>query len=58
LSPETIKKIDNKVKEVLESAYKVALNLVNENKELHIKISKDLLEKEEINKLEFEKYFI
>ncbi len=58
LSPETIKKIDTKVKEVLEQAYQVAIELINKNKDLHDKIAKDLLEKEEINKLEFEKYFV
>jgi len=58
LSPETIKKIDEKVKEILEKSYKTAINLIKENKDLHEKIAKDLLEKEEINKDEFEKYFI
>jgi len=58
VSPETIKKIDAKVKEVLQKAYLVAIDLINKNKDLHIKISKDLLEKEEINKWEFEKYFV
>jgi cell division protease FtsH len=58
ISPETIKKIDAKVKEVLENAYLVAIDLINKNKDLHIKISQDLLEKEELNKEEFEKYFI
>jgi len=57
ISPETIKKIDAKVKEVLEKAYLVAIDLINKNKDLHIKISEDLLKKEEINKEEFEKYF-
>jgi len=57
LSEETIKLIDNKVKEILENAYKTAIKLINENKVLHEKISKDLLEKEEINKEEFSKYF-
>ncbi|MDQ7009552.1 MAG: ATP-dependent zinc metalloprotease FtsH, partial [Candidatus Gracilibacteria bacterium] len=58
VSPETIRAIDSKVKEILQNAYKIAIKLINENKDLHIKISKDLLEKEEINKEEFEKYFI
>ncbi|MDQ7022585.1 MAG: cell division protein FtsH, partial [Candidatus Gracilibacteria bacterium] len=58
VSPETIRAIDSKVKEILQNAHKIAIKLINENKDLHIKISKDLLEKEEINKEEFEKYFI
>ena len=57
LSTETIKAIDAKVKEILAEAYQVAIKLIKENKELHEKISKNLLEKEEINKEEFDKYF-
>ncbi len=57
LSPETISKIDDKVKEVLAWAYTVAQKLITENKELHIKISEDLLTKEELSKEEFEAYF-
>lgn len=51
-------KIDLKVKEILDNAYNTAYNIITKNKELHEKITKDLLEKEEINKIEFEKYFI
>ena len=58
LSPETIKAIDNKVKEVLKDAYNVAVKLITENKALHEKISEDLLKTEELNKEEFEKYFV
>ncbi len=57
VSDETIKKIDNKVKEVLSDAYNVAIKIINENKELHEKITRDLLEKEEITKEEFDMYF-
>jgi len=57
VSPETIKAIDAKVKEVLNNAYALAIKTINDNKDLHIKISQDLLEKEEINKEEFDKYF-
>ena len=57
VSPETIKNIDGKVKEILSNAYNTAIELINENKDLHIKISQDLIEKEEINKDEFDKYF-
>ena len=57
ISDETIKKIDTKVKEILEKAYNTAINLIKKNKKLHEKISKDLLEKEEISREEFEAYF-
>jgi len=58
LSDETIKKIDSKVKEILKEAYQVAVKLIKANKKLHEEIAKELLEKEEINKEEFDKYFI
>ncbi len=58
VSPDTINKIDTKVKEILNEAYKTAIDLITKNKELHQKISKDLIEKEEITKEEFEKYFV
>jgi len=57
LSQETIKQIDAKVKEILAEAYKKAIDLIKANKELHEKIAKDLIEKEELSKEEFEKYF-
>ena len=57
LSPETIKQIDEKVKQVLSDAYNVAKKLVMDNKDLHVKISEDLLEKEELDQKEFEAYF-
>jgi len=57
VSDETIKKIDNKVKEVLSEAYNVAIKVITENKELHEKITRDLLDKEEISKEEFDMYF-
>ncbi len=57
VSDETIKKIDSKIKDILKDAYLVATKLITENKKLHEKISKDLIEKEELNKEEFEKYF-
>ena len=50
--------IDKKVKEILNNAYLVAKDLITKNKDLHIKISEDLLSKEEINKEEFDAYFI
>jgi len=57
ISDETTKKIDDKVKEVLKDAYEVAIKLISDNKDLHDKISKDLIEKEEISKEEFKAYF-
>ncbi len=57
ISEETTKKIDEKVKNVLKEAYNIALDLIKKNKKLHDKISKDLLEKEEISREEFEAYF-
>lgn len=57
ISDETTKKIDEKVKQILKDAYDVAIKLINENKELHDKISKDLIEKEEISEEEFKAYF-
>lgn len=49
--------IDKKVKEILWNAYHTARELITANKDLHIKISEDLLKKEEINKEEFDAYF-
>ncbi len=49
--------IDKKVKEILSNAYNTARELITKNKDLHIKISEDLLTKEEINKEEFDAYF-
>ncbi|MGB2111480.1 MAG: hypothetical protein ACPHY8_06835 [Patescibacteria group bacterium] len=49
--------IDAKVKVILQDAYKVAVKLIQENKTLHEKITKDLLEKEEISEEEFKAYF-
>jgi cell division protease FtsH len=57
MSEKTIQQIDDKVKEVLIDAYKVAKNLITTNKQLHEKIAKDLLNKEEINEKEFNAYF-
>jgi cell division protease FtsH len=57
LSDETIKKIDEKVKEILKEAYNKAKEIITKNKDLHEKIAKDLLEKEEISREEFEQYF-
>jgi len=56
-SDKTMEQIDSKVKAILADAYKTAIRLIEENKELHIKITKDLLEKEEISEEEFKAYF-
>ncbi len=57
VSDETIKKIDFEVKKLLKDAYDTAIRLITENKELHKKISEDLLAKEEISEEEFKAYF-
>jgi hypothetical protein len=41
----------------LKEAYEKAIKIITENKDLHDKIAKDLLEKEEIDKVEFDAYF-
>jgi len=57
VSDDTIQQIDAKVKEVLKNAYDTAIKLIKDNKDLHIKISEDLLAKEEISEEEFSEYF-
>lgn len=57
VSDDTIKRIDEKVKEILKNAYETAIKIITENKDLHDKIAKDLLEKEELSKAEFDAYF-
>ena len=57
VSEETQKSIDAKVKEILREQYQRAVKLIKDNKKLHAKISEDLLEKEEMNREEFAKYF-
>jgi ATP-dependent Zn protease len=49
--------IDLKVQNILSEQYQRAINLIQDNKKLHIKISEDLLEKEEIDRAEFYAYF-
>lgn len=58
ISDETIKKIDEKVKQILREAYETAIRLIKENKELHERITRALLEKEELSKEEFEAFFV
>lgn len=57
VSQETQKAIDLKVQQILKEQYDRAIKLINDNKKLHIKISEDLLQKEEINREEFDAYF-
>lgn len=54
---DTQNRIDKKVKEILAAAYKTAVDLITNNRSLHDRIATDLLEKEEINKEEFDAYF-
>lgn len=56
-SGKTAEAIDKKVKEILDWAYAVAKDIVMKNKKLHEKIALDLIEKEEIDREEFEAYF-
>lgn len=57
VSESTQKAIDSKVREILGEQYERAIKLIKDNKKLHIKISEDLLEKEEIDREEFNAYF-
>lgn len=57
-SQKTQEMIDIKVKEILKNAYATAIKLIQDNKDLHIKIAERLLETEEINKEEFDNYFV
>jgi len=57
ISDETIKKIDEKVKNILKEAYEKSIYIINQNKEKHKLIANKLLEKEEISKDEFEEFF-
>ncbi len=57
ISESTQKAIDLKVQEILKAEYKRAIELINKNKKLHIQISEDLLQKEEMDREEFDAYF-
>ncbi|PIE85213.1 cell division protein FtsH [Candidatus Gracilibacteria bacterium] len=54
----TMELIDAKVKSILSDAYNTAIELITKNKDLHERIAKDLIEKQELSKLEFESYFL
>jgi cell division protease FtsH len=57
ISDETIKAIDNKVKTILSDAYDTAFKIITDNKELHEKITQELLKKEELTEEEFAAFF-
>jgi cell division protease FtsH len=57
VSESTQKAIDLKVQEILKEQYNRAIKLINDNKDMHIKISEDLLKNEEIDRAEFDAYF-
>lgn len=57
VSEATQKSIDAKVKEILREQYERALELIKKHIKLHETISLDLLEKEEIDRKEFDAYF-
>jgi cell division protease FtsH len=57
VSERTQEKIDEKVREILKSAYAKAKGIIEKHRALHEKIAIDLLEKEEMLKEEFDAYF-
>ena len=57
ISEETQKNIDVMVQKTLKEAYNKAVTLIKKHKKLHTQISEDLLEKEEIDREEFDIYF-
>lgn len=57
ISEKAHEKIDAKIKEILDDAYNTAIKLITENKLLHEKITKALLEKEELSEEEFNSFF-
>ena len=56
-SEKTQELIDQRVKTILKERYSEAHKLITENKDLHVRISEDLLKKEELDKKEFNSYF-
>jgi cell division protease FtsH len=57
VSDNTIEKIDEKVREILQWAYNKAIKLIKDNKNLHKKIAEKLLDVEELSEEEFNAYF-
>jgi cell division protease FtsH len=58
VSDKTMELIDMKVKSILQDAYKTAIKLIEENKELHERITKELLETEELSEEQFNAHFV
>ena len=58
ISENTQKSIDSKVREILREQYERAIKLIKDNKKLHVQISEDLLEMEEMTREQFETYFV
>jgi len=56
-SDKTASVIDERIASILNEAYKKTIKIVKDQKSLIEKISKDLLEKENIGREEFESYF-
>ena len=54
-SPAFLEKIDNEVKKILDSCYKVAVKMVKEKRKILDKVSEALMVKETLDKDEFEK---
>ena len=54
-SPAFMEKIDTEVKKILDSCYKLAVKLVKEKRKLLDKVSDALIEKETLDKDDFEK---
>lgn len=54
-SPAMMEKIDNEVKKILDSSYKIAVKLVKEKRKLLDKVSEALIEKETLDRDDFEK---
>ncbi len=57
ISEKAHEKIDAKVKEILDNAYKTAIELITKNKDLHENITKELLKKEELSEEQFNIFF-
>lgn len=57
VSEKTQEIIDSKVREILQTAYKKAVDIITKYKDLHQEISTVLLEKEEIYREEFDAFF-
>lgn len=57
LSQQTLEKIDAKVRTILLEAYEQTRSLILEHRDLHERISEDLLKKEELTQEEFDAYF-